>query len=239
MSVDTTQYFGLTDPSTPFSKYNELRFAISQQLLKLNTSMPVEVVSVSAAGVAPVGLVSVRILVSQVTGGNATIPHAVIPNVPYFRLQGGANAVIIDPQVGDIGMASFCSRDITAVKNAKRPSPPGSKRSYDFSDALYTGGFLNGTPAQYIHFTEGGIIVRSPNSVTVEAPSIVAKASASAIVESPSVVLGAGSGAAMRALVDDRIIAVYNGHSHPSNGSAPTQQISSTSSVSTSATKAN
>jgi len=87
-------------------------------------------------------------------------------------LQGGSNAVIIDPQVGDIGMACFCSRDISSVKNARMQAPPGSRRAYDFSDAMYVGGFLNQAPTQYIHFTGSGIIIYSPTSITHEAPEV-------------------------------------------------------------------
>lgn len=191
MTVDTQQYYGQTDPTTGQGDWNAMRFAIQQQMLGLNTSMPVEVISVQASGVAPVGFVNIRILVSQVTGDDRTVDHGEIPNVPYFRLQGGANAVIIDPEPGDIGMASFCSRDISAVKNARKAAPPGSRRSYDFSDAMYVGGFLNKAPTQYIQFTEGGILVHSASAVMV-----------------------GDTEATLRRLVDERLVALYNAHTH-------------------------
>ena len=172
MATDTDLYYGQTDPTTRQGEWNRMRFVIQQQMRNLNTSMPVRVLSVQAAGVAPVGFVSVQILVDQVTGNDMTVPHGEITNVPYMRLQGGANAVIIDPQVGDIGIACFASRDISAVKNARQTAPPGSRRAYDFSDAMYIGGILNAAPVQYIQFTEGGIIVHSPSAVTVEAPVV-------------------------------------------------------------------
>lgn len=172
MATDTNLYYGQTDPATGQGDWNKMRFIIEQQMLGLNTSMPVRVLSVQATGVAPVGFVSIQILVDQVTGNDMTIPHGEITNVPYMRLQGGSNAIIIDPQVGDIGMACFASRDISAVKNARQAAPPGSRRAYDFSDAMYIGGILNGTPVQYIQFTEGGILVHSPTNVTIEAPTV-------------------------------------------------------------------
>lgn len=172
MTTDTTLYYGQTDPTTGQGEWNRLRFAIQQQMLGLNTSMPVRVLSVQAGGLGPVGFVSIQILVDQITGDDKTVPHGEITNVPYLRIQGGANAVIIDPQVGDIGLACFASRDISAVKNARAVAPPGSRRAYDFSDAMYIGGLLNGTPTQYIQFTEGGILVHSPQAVNVSAPAI-------------------------------------------------------------------
>jgi phage baseplate assembly protein gpV len=145
------------------------------------------VLSVQATGVAPVGFVSIQILVDQVTGNDMTVPHGEIPNVPYFRLQGGANAVIIDPKVGDIGMACFASRDISAVKNARQAAPPGSRRAHDFSDAMYIGGFLNGTPTQYIHFTDSGIVVISPHAISAIAPVVNVTAAEVANITAPAI----------------------------------------------------
>lgn len=238
MSIDNTAYYGQTRQTTTEGEYNQMQFVISQQIAKLQTSLPVRVDAVQGGGLAPVGFVTITVLVNQLSGDDKPYPGATISNVPYMRLQGGANAVIIDPKPGDIGMACFASRDITAVKNARRAAPPGSKRRYNFSDAMYVGGILNGAPTQYIQFTDGGIVIHSPSSVKVEAPIIEAVATTRATVNAPSVSVGAG-GQTLRAMVDERIIAVYNGHSHPSNGATPSQQITSVASVATSATKAN
>lgn len=205
MATDTNQYFGFTDPTTNGGEFNRLRFIIQQQMMGLNTSMPVRVLSVNATGVAPVGFVSIQILVDQITGNGMTVPHGEIPNVPYFRYQGGENAVIIDPAIGDIGLACFCSRDISSVKNARKSAPPGSRRSYDFSDAMYVGGFLNKAPTQYIHFTSGGILIHSNTAVH------------SGNVEDT-----------VRKLVDERMVTLFNAHTHTSGGpggatSAPNQ----------------
>ena len=98
---------------------------IRTRMLRMRTSLPVRVESVTNdGGVSPIGRVSIRPLVQQVDGeGNAT-DHGIINNVPYFRIQGGANAVIMDPEVGDIGMALFADRDISAVKASGQSSPP-------------------------------------------------------------------------------------------------------------------
>lgn len=134
-------------------------------MLKLQTSLPVQVMAVRNAGLAPVGQVDIQVLVDMVDGQGNTVQPGTISNVPYFRLQGGTNAVIVDPSPGDIGMACFCSRDISAVKSVKDSAPPGNWRSHDFSDALYLGGFLNGTPTSYIQITEGGILVHNTSGV--------------------------------------------------------------------------
>jgi len=155
------EYAGQARPSTSNGRYNETAFAISQQIAKLQTAMPVQVVAVRGGGVAPVGYVDVRPMVQQLTGDGQPIDHGTITNVPYFRAQGGAAAVIIDPAIGDIGIAVFASRDISAVKNARKVAPPGSRRQYDFSDGMYIGGILNGTPTTYVQFTPEGVTIHA------------------------------------------------------------------------------
>ena len=237
MTVDTKQYPGFANLSAMGSDANVIKFLMKSAMTRLNTSLPVEVLAVKAAGVDPVGFVDVRILVDQITADDKTHQYGMIPNVPYFRLQGGDKAVIIDPEVGDIGMACFCSRDISAMKNARKGAPPGSRRMYDISDALYVGGFLNKAPTHYIQFTNDGILVHTPGAVTVEAATAMIKATTSATVNAPSVSIGQG-GATLRSMIDERFVAAFNSHTHPSNGAAPSTSVI-TASVATSATKAN
>lgn len=205
MATDTQPYYGQTDSTTTQGEWNAQRFMIQQQIMKLQTSLPVEVLAVYGGGVAPVGQVKIRVLVPSITGDDRVVDYPEIDNVPYMRLQGGTNAVIIDPEPGDMGMACFASRDISAVKSARQAAPPGSRRAYDFSDAMYCGGFLNKTPVQYIQFDTAGITVFSPTEVKVEAPVVK--------VDSPDVQIGELSAAVLR-LIDERIIQLYNQHTH-------------------------
>jgi phage gp45-like len=57
------------------------------------------------------------------------------------------------------------------------------------ADGLYFGGLLNGTPAQYVQFTEGGINIVSPSKVTVVAPAVEVDASATITYNSPLITL--------------------------------------------------
>lgn len=228
MTVDTQQYYGQMETTTTQGAYNALRFAVQQQMMNLQTCLPVEVLSVSGAGLNPVGFVTVRVMVASITGDDKVVDYPEIPNIPYFRLQGGANAIIIDPEPGDIGMAAFCSRDISAVKSARMAAPPGSRRAYDFSDAMYIGGFLNAAPTQYIQFSAEGIIVHSPAKVRVEAPAVH--------VDSPQVLLGQLEND-VRALIDERLIEAFNNHQHEGGGIPDTPL--TLEGVATTATKAN
>lgn len=117
-----------------------------------------------------------------------------ICKAPYFRLQSGANAVILDPQVGDIGLACVADRDISSVKVSKQSAPAASKRHHDMADALYIGGVLNGAPTQYVQFNAEGITLFSPTKVTIQAPAIamVGAVSVSETLTAAGDVVGAG-----------------------------------------------
>lgn len=165
--------FGQIDQTTNTSDFNAITFLVSQMLAKVQTVTLVQVKGVTNAGaLSPVGFVDVQPMVNQMTGDRKAVSHGTIYHLPYFRLQGGGNAVILDPQVGDIGMAGFCSRDISSVKKAKAPANPGSFRTFDFADGLYIGGMLNGTPTQYVQFSSAGIKLHSPALINLDAPDV-------------------------------------------------------------------
>jgi hypothetical protein len=150
------------------SDFNAMDFIARAVAGGMATTTLVQIVAVENAGeVAAVGFVDVHPMIAQLDGlGNAT-PHGVVHNVPYMRLQGGANAVIIDPQVGDIGIAVFASRDLSVVKATKAEGNPGSRRRFSMADALYIGGVLNGVPTQWVRFSADGIEIKSDAGVTI------------------------------------------------------------------------
>ena len=133
----------------------------------MQTATVVKVIACSNdGGVSPVGTVDVQILVNQISGQKVATPHVTMYGLPYLRIQGGVNAVIIDPQPGDIGIAVFVSRDLTNVKSTKA-------QAHDFADGMYLGGLLNGVPTQYVQFGSGGVTIVSPDTITLQAPNIV------------------------------------------------------------------
>lgn len=160
----TAGYTGLQSYADGGHDYAELMFVINMAMRRISTCTLVEVKTVTNdGGVSPVGFVDVKPMVHMLDGDNNAIPHGVIYHVPYFRLQGGQNAVICDPVVGDIGLCSFASHDISSVKTNKAESNPGSRRRFNMADGLYMGGFLNSAPKNYIQFTAGGIKINAPS----------------------------------------------------------------------------
>jgi hypothetical protein len=202
-------------PSSLWGVYNNIRFVVEQALANVQTATIVKVIACSNdGGLSQVGTVDVQILANQVSigaGGQMVgTPHLTMYGLPYLRVQGGANAIIIDPQPGDIGIAVFASRDITNVKSTKAQANPGSFRTHDFSDGMYIGGLLNGVPTQYIKFSDTGIEIVSPNNlrmtvgsssveimesgeVSITAPTLTANIAGAANITATGVVTITGS----------------------------------------------
>lgn len=153
---------GAALPSDFSGNYNQLLFTIRQVLSKVNVAALCKVIAVYGGGVGAPPTVDLQPLVDQVDGYGNSIPHGVLHNVPVYRMQSGANAIILDPVIGDIGVAVFCDRDISSVKSNKTRVLPGSRRRFNVSDGLYFGGFLNGPPTQYIQFLSDRINIVSP-----------------------------------------------------------------------------
>lgn len=173
MSSETTEAYGQQGDDTHLDPNIAMRFMVQQMLGSMQTVALVKVIKVnSPGGVAPVGSVDVQPLVHQMTGARESVPHGVIHGIPYFRLQGGRNAVVLDPQAGDIGMCGFCSRDSSSAIANKGFANPNTYRRYDWSDGLYFGGFLNAVPEQYVQFAEEGIRLVSPQKISLQAPEI-------------------------------------------------------------------
>lgn len=163
----TETVHGYQNPYTLGAEFNAQYSIIKAILSRVHTSIPCRVLNVTNdGGVAPVGFVDIYPLVNQLTGDGTPFDAGIIHNVPYFRLQGGSRAIIIDPVEGDIGDALFAERDISNVIINKGVSNPGSARQYDISDAIFIGGTLNAAPTDYVRFYSDGIDVKSTGKIT-------------------------------------------------------------------------
>ena len=170
---DNDGYHGTQRPGDGTDQYNALTFVIRQVLNGRHHVALVKVVAVTAPrGLALAGTVDVQPLVNQLDGQGSAVPHGVVNDIPYLRVQGGADAVIIDPKEGDIGLCIFCDRDISAVKATRDAANPGSLRRSDMADGVYLGGVLNAIPSQYVLFSDAGIKMVSPTNITLQAPEI-------------------------------------------------------------------
>ena len=209
------------------SEVGRLQFIITSALSGLRTAMPVKVISVTnAGGVSPIGTVSVQPMVSAIDGAGQIWGHGIIYNVPYMRIQGGTNGIILDPVVGDIGIATVCDRDISTVKNAKKVSAPGSTRKNDMSDMVYLMTIIGSAPTQYVQFNSSGITITSPVNVTVNAPTAIVNSSTSVTMNTPILKVSGDiiDNSATNTHSMAQMRSIYNSHTHsdPQGGNTGT-----------------
>ena len=186
--------FGQRKPEDTANDYTALAFVIQQMLNGLAGPTFVRVVQCSNNGqVAPPGTVNVQPLINQMTGNAQPQPHDVVYNLPYLRLMSGTNAVIMDPTVGDIGLACFGSRDLSAVKAFAQANPgafvqpmnPASQRFWSWADGIYLFGVFGAAPTQYVQVNAQGINIVSPQQITLTAPKVTINASTGVAVNTP------------------------------------------------------
>jgi hypothetical protein len=149
-------------------------FIITNLIRQLHTVALVKVLAVyPTAG--KVGFVDVQPLVLEQDTNGFVIAQTPIYKIPYFQLQGGISAVILAPAVGDIGVATFTSRDSTNVVQTQKEGAAPTDRMFNSADGLYIGGVLNPDPTQWVKFNPaGGIDISSTATLTLEAATTMA-----------------------------------------------------------------
>ena len=209
------------------SEIGRLQLIIKTALSGVRTSIPVQIIAVTnAGGVSPIGTVDVQPMVNSVDGSGQIWAHGIIHNVPYMRIQGGANGIILDPVVGDIGIATVCDRDISTVKNSSKVSAPGSVRKNDMSDMVYLMTIIGSAPTQYVQFNSSGITITSPVNVTVNAPTAIVNSSTSVTMNTPILKVSGDiiDNSATNTHSMAQMRSIYNSHTHsdPQGGNTGT-----------------
>lgn len=197
----------------------EFKQNVSDIVSTLNTGELVEVTAVDATANSPVGFVSVKMLTLRTDADNQNVQLGEIHNVPYFRLQGGTNAMIIDPEIGDIGFCGFCSRDTTIVKRIRAMAPQSVIRHSDVSDAFFFGGWSSKTPEQYIWFDGDDVKIKARGKVVIDAP--MTEVEQNMLIKGSLVTTGTIT--SQTNVIDpkgsmDKMRTEYNSHTHLENG---------------------
>lgn len=166
MSENTVK--GQKKPNTAGSEYNALQFMIKNAMQGISTAIPVQVQAVNGL------FVDVLPLVSSVDGYGQSVEPTTLFHLPVFRYHAGVGAVILDPVVGDKGLAVFAQADSSNVQEGTgKPQQPGSFRRHSMSDGFFLGGFHNAAPSVYIEIKQDGTIqIVAPTSVTVTSPQV-------------------------------------------------------------------
>lgn len=169
---DNYAYQGAQDQGTNGTDFNSLVFLIHQELAKISTASVVKIVKgpydkdgndIPPGAVGAIGYVDVQPLVNQIDGYGNAMPHGTVHRLSYHRSQGGGNAVINDPKVGDIGKMVVGDRDSSVVRATNAQGNPGSRRKLDKADGTYMGTTQAGDPTQWFTFTADGIEIHDKN----------------------------------------------------------------------------
>ena len=165
---------GVADEDVDSSDLNRLEFLIKVLQRDMSTAIPVIITAVQAGDTNAAGYVDARPLIAQIDAWGNSLPMAAIHHLPYFRLQSGRAAVVLDPVVGDIGLAVFAQSDCSNVKQgANQTVQPGSWRKFDQADGFYVGGFLNKSVDTFVRLAQdGSITIKAPGNVTIDAPTV-------------------------------------------------------------------
>lgn len=165
-------YSGQQGLSDPGSDFGVIAFIVEQLLGEVRTIVPVKVVAVTGGGVgAGPPKVDVLPLVKQMDGIGTTQSHGNVLSLPVMRWKSGNGSIVVDPVVGDLGLALVSDRDMSAVVTSGAEAAPGSFRRFDLADGLYLGGILGIAPTQYIAFTSTGVKVSDKNGNVIDMKS--------------------------------------------------------------------
>ena len=165
---------GVADEDVDSSDLNRLEFLIKVLQRDMSTAIPVIITAVQAGDTNAAGYVDARPLVAQLDAWGNSLPMAAIHHLPYFRLQSGRAAVVLDPVPGDIGLAVFAQSDCSNVKQgANQTVQPGSWRKFDQADGFYVGGFLNKSVDTFVRLAQdGSVTITAPGNVTIDTPTV-------------------------------------------------------------------
>lgn len=155
-AASKTSRFGWQDAGTTTSEVNTTEFLVDLIVSRRvhATLVKIKAVTNKPGELKKPGRVDVLPLLNQVDGRGQPTEHETVYALCYFRPQGGTNAVLLDPEVGDIGIAVICDKDISAVKAKEDQANPGSNRRGNIADGIYFGVCLGPVPEQYVRFFE-------------------------------------------------------------------------------------
>ena len=157
------------------SEFQRIQFIAKSIMNGMITTAVVKVIAVHVTGNLKIGTVDVQPAINQTDNAMTGYAHGTIYGLPYSRVQGGVNAIICDPAVGDMGFIVCAINDISVAKATQDIANPGSRRKFDWADGIYVGACIpTVTPTRYIEFMTNGIKITGPSgdTITVQADTV-------------------------------------------------------------------
>lgn len=172
---------GIANYENLSSDFNILSFIIENVVRGMvNTALPVTVSAVDADNLK----VSVKPLIAQRDGENNSIAMPEIFDIPFFRYQAGTAALMITPQVDDIGVALFFQTDASGLqKGDNSVIPPRMLTPYPLFSAVYIGGIMQKEPETVIEITNDNITIKANKEVSIQCETASIKVDKNAAIE--------------------------------------------------------
>lgn len=171
--AEDTGIAGMADASSATGDVNSFDFSVERIMNRRGTMTMVKVVkapydkdgnAIARGARVAVGYIDVVPLVNMLDGAGNAIKHGTVYQIPYTRYQGGKNAIINDPVVGDKGQMFIAHEDLSSVKATGVQANPGSRRRGAYEDGIFLGVVSGGEDIeQYIAYTENGIEIHDKN----------------------------------------------------------------------------
>lgn len=186
--TDSAGLPGWQKPEDSGSDYNVFWFQLRQSLALINIATYCEVVATYGGGLAAPPKVDVMPLVNQIDAQGNQQQQGIVRGLQVYRVQGGLNAVICDPQIGDVGIVVIADRDLSSVisvvgsigsqsarMNGTLSANPGSLRRFSLPDGTFFPCVLGLAPNQYVWFKPDGIYAadKNGNSITMNGTGII------------------------------------------------------------------
>jgi hypothetical protein len=168
--MSAVPFLGAQGPKDDATDTNAIAFIVERLMNKRTHVELVEVVACTNAPgtVGAIGCVSVKPLVNQVDGYGNAIPHGTVYGLNYFRYGGGKNAVILDPEAGDIGVVVVADRDTATVKSTGAAANPASQGRTRREYGIYFGlGLGQADVVRCVRFTDSAILVTANDGSTI------------------------------------------------------------------------
>ena len=182
-----------TPQNTLFNQANEIKYAIDQALININTILLCEIEVINTDGSC-----DIRSLVNVIDNSGSPIKPSLIFNIPKLEIRGGIAGVIVEPIIGDKVIVGFCQRDISAIKSHLTRQNPASYRRLSLMDGIILGVISNTPPSVYVQITKDGIAinandqpitVQTTGDATVTAMNSTIEATTVATIKAPNIVL--------------------------------------------------
>ena len=147
-------------------------FAMEQSAENVRTVVPVKVLAVypgnpMASPPTPT-TIDVQPMIDQVDSQGNREAHGTVYGIVVARQHHGNTAILADPAVGDVGIASICDRDISSLmSNQGAQSGPGSGRRFSFSDAVYMGSiWASQSATNFLDLRNSQVTLTTPGNYT-------------------------------------------------------------------------